>query len=45
MSKKLKQLLEQANAKSLQEDGTVADLGPAPTGHIVDDKKEKEDET
>lgn len=37
---KLEQLIESALAK---EDGTVADLGLAPTGHIVFDDKEEED--
>lgn len=44
MTEKLKRLLEKANEVSLQkdEDGTVADLGPAPTGHLIN--KEVEDE-
>lgn len=44
MSEKLQRLLEKANEKALQktEDGTVADLGLAPTGHIVNDKIEEE---
>lgn len=35
---KLEQLIESALAK---EDGTVADLGPAPTGHIEPEKDKK----
>lgn len=40
--KTLKELIEEAN-KISNEDGTASDLGVAPTGHIIKDKKEEED--
>lgn len=48
MNDTIKRLLEQANAPAKNEDGTVADLGPAPTGHKThlvncSDEDEKED--
>lgn len=43
MSEKLKVLLEKANSKNQKkEDGTVSDLGLAPTGHITNDEDKDE---
>lgn len=35
---RLEKLLKDAYKKSKNEEGTVADLGAVPTGHIINDK-------
>ena len=44
MSEKLKILVEKANRKRFKKEedaGTVADLGPAPTGHFINKKDDE----